>query len=412
MLPMTRRDALKLGLVSSALVQLPISTARAGAAAASAQQGSAQFVDLPKDLYAGPGLPGGGQLDIRMSFDYSGIGADEDVLEVQRRMKPFNPESWHVEWFRVAEKNEELAVGYKTEGRTATAHLFYRRASGFYTRALTYLPETDDRVVKTTKKMQSTFDEAWTLKKPPFQRFSFPWEGKSLDGYFFPVPNGGARAPVVYGFQGADSMNAFGAADGGYGAYWERGMSFCAIDEPGRGTTKRLKQIYMPPDWERYAKAVVDYLVSRSDVNANRIGVYGSSMGGYTTPRAVAFEKRCAAAAMWSGAYSLIDDLYDFYPPIQDRMRWIIGAPNLTEARKRLAEYTMAGKASQIECPMLIGYQHDDRIMSPYGARKLYNEATRSKRELKDGIGHGGSATERQIFVLDWMAKHLVDAKS
>ena len=59
MLPMTRRDALKLGLVSSALVQLPISTARAGAAAASAQQGSAQFVDLPKDLYAGPGLPGG-----------------------------------------------------------------------------------------------------------------------------------------------------------------------------------------------------------------------------------------------------------------------------------------------------------------------------------------------------------------
>ena len=400
-LRLDRRQIIKAGLGSTALLQVP------GWVGQLAAQ-SSQFVDKPKEMYEGPNLPGGGQLDVRMSVEFVGNGADPDVIELQRRMLPYNPDSWHVEWYHIGEKNEQLAHKYEGEGRKATAFEHFARASRFYTRSLTYLPETDDRMLPTTRKMVETFEKMWTIRKPPFERFSLPWEGKVLDGYFYPVPGARGRAPVVYLFQGADSVNAFNAAiDGGFRDYWERGLAVCAIDEPGRGTTKRLKQIYMPPDWERFAKAVVDYLVSRPEVDPNRIAVYGASMGGYTGPRAVALEKRIAACAMWSGHYALREDLFDYFPPIQDRMRWIIGAKDIAETRKRLAEYTLAGKASQIECPMLIGYSHDDRITNPLGAQRLYQEATRSKRELKDGIGHMGSATERRFYVVDWLSKTL-----
>jgi len=71
---------------------------------------------------------------------------------------------------------------------------------------------------------------------------------------------------------------------------------------------------------------VVDYLVTRPDVDAERIGLHGSSMGGYSGPRCATAEKRIKAVAVWSGAYNLVDDIFDYYPPIQERLRWLMGA--------------------------------------------------------------------------------------
>jgi hypothetical protein len=55
-----------------------------------------------KVLYSGPGLPGGGQLEIRMEI--SADHPDPDVRGVARRVKSFNLESWHKQWTVVAEK--------------------------------------------------------------------------------------------------------------------------------------------------------------------------------------------------------------------------------------------------------------------------------------------------------------------
>ena len=54
------------------------------------------------ELYPGKGLPGGGQLEIRLTASI--YTSDADQLEVAQRMKPFNLDSWVTEWTRVAEK--------------------------------------------------------------------------------------------------------------------------------------------------------------------------------------------------------------------------------------------------------------------------------------------------------------------
>ena len=58
-------------------------------------------------LFRGKGLPGGGQLEIRLVQSMYTSGADE--LEVAQRARPYDPDSWHVEWTRVAERNETIA---------------------------------------------------------------------------------------------------------------------------------------------------------------------------------------------------------------------------------------------------------------------------------------------------------------
>ena len=49
------------------------------------------------------------------------------------------------------------------------------------------------------------------------------------------------------------------------------------------------------PDWEKVVTPVVDYLLTRRDVDSARIALYGGSFGGYLAPRAAAFEHRLAA---------------------------------------------------------------------------------------------------------------------
>jgi dienelactone hydrolase len=357
-------------------------------------------------LFPASGLPGGGQLEVRMEI--SADHPDPDIRRVARTVKPYNLQSWHSEWSAVAAKNEELAAGFAAEQRNVTAHEFYLRAADFFRRALVYLAESDSRMLLTYRKLQETFEKAWSLVPAPFERVKIPYEGDLLEALFFPGRGrAGDRLPVVYNYGGADGILLRGE-DGGAGQYVRRGIHFIDVDGPGHGGALRERSLYAPPDSERVAKAVIDYLITRPDVDADRIALHGSSMGGYSGPRCATAEKRIKAVAVWSGAYDLVHDIFDYYPPIQDRLRWLIGAKNLQEAREKIKEFTLEGRANRIECPLLVGYSHDDRVMDPRGALKLYESAVNSPdRSMLDGVGHGEKRFERRTYIADWFMKQL-----
>jgi dienelactone hydrolase len=323
-------------------------------------------------------------------------------------VKFFNLESWHTEWFQVAEKNQQLAVAFQDEGRKVTAHEFYLRAADFYRRALVYMPDSDGRMMPTYQKLKETFDRAWSLVAPPFERVQSPYEGHRLEALYYPGRSKvGGPLPVVYNYGGADGILLRGE-DSGASQYVRRGISFIDVDGPGHGGTLREKKLYAPADSERVAKAVIDYLVTRADIDPHRIGLHGSSMGGYSGPRCATAEKRIKAVAVWSGAYNLVEDIFDYYPPIQDRLRWLIGAKSLNEAREKIKEFTLEGRADRIECPLLVGFSHDDRVMDPRGALTLYEKAINSpQREMLDGVGHGEKRFDRRTYIADWFMKKL-----
>ena len=217
-----------------------------------------------KLLFPAPSLPGGGQLEVRMQI--SPDHPDPDIRGVARRVKPFNLDSWHKEWTDVAKKNEDLAAAFAEEKRHQTAHEFYLRAADFYRRAVVYMPEHHPRMLPTFKKLEENFDKAWSLVKPPFERVEIPYEGRKLPALFWPGRGAsGTRRAVVFNYGGADGI-LWRGEDGGAGQYVRRGMSFIDVDGPGHGGTLRHHKLYAPPDSERVATAVVDYLVTRADV--------------------------------------------------------------------------------------------------------------------------------------------------
>jgi dienelactone hydrolase len=322
-------------------------------------------------------------------------------------------ESWLTEWTRVAERSEEEADALAKEGRKVSANEAYLKASQHYREACWPAPVTEPRMMATYKKMRDCFDKAWKQTRAPFEKVQVAYEGKMLDGYFRkPGGPAGKRFPVVIAFQGADTMAE--ATIMNAGSYAARGMAYFAMDFPGQGGALRLHDLHLPPDTERIAKAIIDYLETRPDVDARNIGMQGISMGGFGVPRAASGESRIKVALMSSGSYHLGQDLFDYYPPIQERVRWIIGAKDLADAKKKLNDYTLEGRANKIEAAMLVGYSKDDRIMDPAGAYRLYKAATNAKREMIEGTGHvqafnaGGPRARRGPVMQDWAMKHLV----
>lgn len=249
---------------------------------------------------------------------------------------------------------------------------------------MVYLPENDRRMLSAYRVMREVFDRAWSLVNPPFEQVKIPYHGEILEGHFYPVRGKVGRSPVIFNYSGADGILIRGTAQRG-SQYLKRGIAFFDVDAPGHGGSLRLKKLCAPPDSERVSRAVIDYLVTRPDVDPDRIALHGSSMGGYSGPRCATDDKRIKALAVLSGAFSLREDIFDFYPPIQDRLRWLIGSTDSEQGRREIGNFTLEGIAHQIECPMLIGYNKDDRIMDPRGALRLYQEATNSNREMLEG---------------------------
>jgi hypothetical protein len=75
------------------------------------------------------------------------------------------------------------------------------------------------------------------------------------------------------------------------------------IDTPGTGEPLRLRNVPSRPDYEVPTTAIVDYLVTRPDIDPERIGLLGISLGGYYAPRGASFEHRIKACAAWGGVW-------------------------------------------------------------------------------------------------------------
>ncbi|MEH0553988.1 alpha/beta hydrolase family protein [Streptomyces sp. B21-101] len=284
-------------------------------------------------------------------------------------------EVWHAEWSRTAREvadwgRAEVAAGHITTGSAA---LF--RSCSYWRHSEFFLDSADPRREKAYRSGTDNFQEAVRLSDGTIERIEVPFEGQTLDGYIMRPDNSGARRPTVLFLGGADSWAEELVFLGG-NQFPARGINLVVVDTPGRGSSLRFKKIYSRPDYEKPVAAVLDFLVARDDVDADRIGLAGVSFGGYYAPRAAAFEPRVKAVAAWCGTWSILTDFYEFYPPLQKQLQWLSGSKDDAEAREKLAAFTLDGVADKINVPVYVMHGTRDVIMDIAGAHRFVDALT------------------------------------
>lgn len=331
-----------------------------------------------------------------------------------RRIPEGDAPAWYAEWVKSAELIERLAEEAAGKGREVTAREAYIRAFTYYRTAQFWIEYEDERKNRAFLKALDCFQKANSIGAPLYERVEIPFEGTSLPGYFCRAQGRQRqRGPVVLYVGGADTF-AEQLIYMGVGRMTKRGLSCLTMTGPGQGEVVRVKKIYTRPDYEKPIGAALDYLEKREDVDPERMGVMGVSMGGYYAARGAALDPRPRACLLFGACYSVLDDLYDFFPPIRPSLQWIVGAKESDEARERFEKFTLKGVIGEMKCPLLINHGAEDFIVSPAAAQKTYDGARCPKemriwRPEEGGAAHcmGDNRAQAYAYMFDWLAERL-----
>jgi 2,6-dihydroxypseudooxynicotine hydrolase len=274
------------------------------------------------------------------------------------------PQTW-VKWGAEAEKRAETALAVDA---TLTAATEFARASLYYHYGQYLL--FDDVVLKKSihDKKRDAFKRAAPLFEIPMERVEIPFDGIKMAAYFR-VPAGVKNPPCVILLGGLDTTKEdyLTIAD----HCLKRGLATLAFDGPGQGET--LFEMRWRTDFERAVVAVIDYVEKRPEIDRNRIGIIGRSMGGFYAPKTAAIDKRIKALVAWGVMYHL-RNLAEVPKHTLEGFIFVSNSKTIEEAKKFYAHIDLSSYASKITCPTLVVHGGLDVITPLSNATSLIND--------------------------------------
>ena len=280
-----------------------------------------------------------------------------------------NYDEWCAAWSRRAAHHEELGREALKRGHQLTAGEALQRA-GVYYHFASFLFVNDVPQMKVAHmKAVECRQAALPFLRPPGERLRIPYEGKMLAG-ILRKPAGYGRPAVVVMAVGLDSTKEEGDA---YEApFLARGIATLVFEGPGQGEAQY--DFAIRGDYEVPVKAVLDYIGTRRDLDAARIGMWGVSLGGYYAPRAAAFDKRIKACIALGGPFNW-GAAWDGLPELtREAFRVRSHCQTQEEARKNALTLSLEGVAQNIVCPIFIVNGRLDRIIPAKDAERLARE--------------------------------------
>lgn len=325
-----------------------------------------------------------------------------DFLRTTARIERW--EQWLEIWCELGDMHRELALEAETRGRSRTAGEAYVRAALCYHFAqFLWLLDLERRRVVHRQAVEALY-AAHRHLDPEAERVEIPFEGTLLVGNLR-RPINTPRPPLILLLPGLDSAKE-------EFFHWEevfriRGMATFSLDGPGQGEAR--EHTVIRPDYEVAVKSALDALSSRPDLDLERVGVAGVSLGGYYALRSAAFEPRIRAVAAIGGPY----DFGACWPGLPALTKEVFihhaGARNEAEGQRRAAELTLRGLLHRVRQPALVVFGKQDRLIP-------WTQAEQTAAELPNGtlvIYPEGNHVCNNIpykyrpLVADWMKEKL-----
>jgi 2,6-dihydroxypseudooxynicotine hydrolase len=327
-----------------------------------------------------------------------------DLLRMRESIEHWS--DWLPEWSRLGGEYETLAAQAEREGHLITAGEHYWQAAlCWHFGQFLWFHRPEEKEPAQHRKVE-LYRKAAPLLQPAAEPALIEHDGIAMPG-FLRLPPGGGPAPCAILIGGLDSTK-----EESYhfeNACLRRGLATLAFDGPGQGECYFQRPLV--PDFERYVSAVVDYLQQRPEIDGERIGVLGRSLGGYYAARSAATEPRLKACAIFGALANLAH--FDSLPPqTQLGFEYVTGLPDRSAARARAQEYIELGDlGARIVQPLFVLHGALDILIPDDQARDLAAVAgSRDKRLwiVPDGIhcAHNRYHLVRRPMA-DWLASRL-----
>ena len=332
-----------------------------------------------------------------------------DVKRTTERIKV--PGAVVKEWVRTARQEEALALEAEAAGHRASAAEFYYRAALYYGPACGVLHVNSPRkielyghLIRCYEKFISLFDEA------PVKRVEIPFEnGKTIPGILQTVP-GVKNAPCVLVVPGMDTIKEYMPSPY-HNHFRRRGMATLTIDGPGQGESNVRETWVTLDNFERAGSAAIDFLEKLPEVDANRIGAYGWSMGSYWAPRIAAHDARVKAIVGAMGVYGQKDTIFKHSKPAY-RANYMYMSNIHDEAAfdNMIAQMTLTPLVDKIKCPTLLAMGEFDELC-PLEDAEAFFDSLKCPKELwvyeNETHTFGNRLPDFYLHVVDWMSDAL-----
>jgi len=329
-----------------------------------------------------------------------------------------------IQWVNMADKLIGLADEDEAAGNFFSAGTKLKRAALYLMVAERMQGQGHPNRKETWNKAQETFRKSIRFSKDNCEYVEVPLDNGGIMPALYVRAEGEGPHPTVVYCNGLDSCKEM--------LYWsnlpqslaKRGISTLCVDQPGTGETLRTYGLPAVYNSEVWASKAVDWLKQQDDVDASRIGMTGISLGGHYAPRAVAYEPRFAAGAVWGANHNWAEvqqkrlkrEGENPVPHYWAHVMWVFGAKDMDDFFVKAEGMNLNGVMDKIKVPFLVTHGEKDRQINLDYAYQSYDQLTNSpNREFKiftereGGVEHVGADNMSFgcDYIADWFAKTL-----
>ncbi|WP_092438963.1 S9 family peptidase [Collimonas sp. OK607] len=346
------------------------------------------------------------------------------LLEIAKQGNDAGTQAFFDAWVGLGDKLLGLAEEDEARHRLLSAGEKLQRAAVYYIVAERMQANSFGPRKALYRKALDCFNKAQVLMHANCERVEIPYGDSHLAGLYVRAEGITRPAPVMVCLNGLDSIKELLYTTQFTRQLAQRGVALLIVDQPGTGEALRLHDLPAVHNTEVWAGKVVDYLETRGDIDARRIGIMGVSLGGYYAPRAVAFEPRFALGAVWGANHNwgemqkrrLNREGENPVPHYWEHVRWVFGAKDMDDFMQKARHMCLDGVLDRIKVPFLVTHGEQDRQIPVEYAHQTYEQLVNSpKRELKiftareGGVHHVSldNMANAGAFIADWIAENL-----
>ena len=287
-----------------------------------------------------------------------------DFLRLQGSIARWS--DWCAAWSEVGAGHAERARAAEAAGEYASAGEHYLHASLSYHFGKFLFFHDPAQLRAASQEAVRNYQRGLAYYDWPGERIEIPLEGGAMPG-ILRKPWHVARPPVVLLIPGLDSvkeeMHQYGQD------FLRRGMAVLAIDGPGQGEMEFSHALRH--DYEVPVRAAIDALEGRQDVDAQRVGLMGVSLGGYFAPRAAAYEPRVQATIAISGCFRVAPYFHGVPQLTRDAFVHRLQAGTEEKALEEVDAFDLTGVVQRIKSPLLVVHGRKDRLFPPESAEQM-----------------------------------------